>query len=363
MDNQFPVSGGQGGNNALISRETSAAKYLRQSWDQLSYKFPDPPSDEDKYIAIESVSTCQIEIQKFIVIEVVVPPEIESIFNIPELEEALSNCASEFAANNEEKVGGTHLHWTGRYLLAEEGEEELKGWGPLTSDVRPVEFPIRNFELDLRLGWGNGSIRPWSFLEDSEKWQIVMGLVDAQYIWVNAHAVSSQIRDFNYRITKEFENPERSKDRSLGNEISAARRDLMRHKSLYDDIIENIQGLRRASGQSLLAGWGYDRYIYRLDERLSENSKLKSEIDSNVNQKYMRATEFLLGGLSALSIFDIGLNVVSATMSADAVSEQAQEARLFYLARQASPYYVDIVIALALVAAAGLILVFGKRIR
>lgn len=230
--------------------------------------------------------------------------------SIVELETLLSDTASDFALL---RPGGYKPKWVSRTLLLDDGEEAVPGWIVGQKKELRVDIDSGNDCSEVTLGWANNSVSQWSQYNESERAELIKGLVDAQYIWTEAEALSEgsliELDAHAFRL-KFIRHPVRSKGKA-GNMLVA----LALHNVAYDDVLLNLQGYRREIAKSSLDVWQYPELMARISRRIAEVHRLETERLSESSSKYENLVGNILLAVGLISAAQLVLAVIQTAFS------------------------------------------------
>lgn len=230
--------------------------------------------------------------------------------SIVELETLLSDTASDFALL---QPGGYKPKWVSRTLLLDDGEQAVPGWIVGQKKVLRVDIDSGNDCSEVTLGWANNSVSQWSQYNESERAELIKGLVDAQYIWTEAELLSEgsliELDAHAFRL-RFIRHPVRSKGKA-GNMLVA----LALHNVAYDDVLLNLQGYRREIAKSSLDVWQYPELMARISRRIAEVHRLETERLSESSSKYENLVGNILLAVGLISAAQLVLAVIQTAFS------------------------------------------------
>ena len=297
----------------LSSRSQSQAVLLRQDWTDIDVK---TVSQSIESVTIELAAYCKIRSYTYFALEAELYTEIPLPTEVSLVEELLSEAAVEFISNAS-TFEKSDMEWVARYALLNSGEIPLSGWMPSGSQAVDVAAECGNAAggVELTLGWGNGVVQGWNFLNKEQEMLMVRGIIDAQLIWHEA----SRISETNLQILENIEQlqvkPPRRSVRLVANSTSENSLMTTRHQLLYDEVLMKIQGIRRIACLELLRSWGYDHFNGRIVERISSAESQVNALQERLNSRYQSAVEKILILLSMLTIVDLALSLISTSFS------------------------------------------------
>lgn len=200
--------------------------------------------------------------------------------------------------------------WVGRYSL---DSEQPEGWlspGTLTSTLH-TGHRLTIGSPQISVGWGNGSVVGWATLAEPDRNQIVRGLVDAQCIWAECHAIAARaLASFNQaQDTSEGLNASKLKDQQRAAEGLST--ELVSHHLAVDDLLLNIQGVRSEAARTALDAWGYDAVSARVVRRVEDLKGLLQLRRERFERRFQSTVEYILFAVALLSLIQFALSLIA----------------------------------------------------
>ncbi|GLJ60982.1 hypothetical protein GCM10017576_11110 [Microbacterium barkeri] len=338
----------------LVSRSTSNPEVLVQRW----VDAPALPARPEVAFDIDKAALCEVGGRSYLALEAV---GSVSAFedDIVGLETALSGHARQYVADHL-GVGQEHVPWVARYALVPEGGKEPVHWMAAESECTDVTQAagVSFGEVAVEMGWGNGVIRGWDRLSEPSRYHIVRGIIDAQHIWNDAAAIMTR-NDAAFRaVIGAQERPRRKEIRRLAREAASIEIDASSHQLLFDDLIQNVQGVRRQSAEVLLRAWRYERFVGRMLDRVRDLAQQIANLQTRAESRYQGAVQATLLVLGFLVVVDTALSFIGTAFSGDVTGVPGGESGIFAALRDSD---ADVMLAGALLITALLVLLFARR--
>lgn len=340
----------------LDSRKTSNVKLLNQEWTD----FPVLEVPGFPEISITRSQLCKVQGQKFFVVQVSLPDDLVFRLDVEDLEQRLSRFAHQ-SATLSLAISGTEVPWVARYALINEDSEAPTNW----IDSRTQLVDISNDSLaqtDCRvkaaLGWGNGAVLGWDCMSGSVKDRFVHGILDAQVIWNNASQIIDKNKTVFDALVEEIVSPSRRAVREISPECAQIQMYASVHQLLYDDLFQNVQGIRRSSADLLLRAWEYERLVDRMLARVSDTTGQLELLRARLDSRYHSAVQSTLLVLGFLVVIDTALSFISTAYSGSVSGSPDGALGMFSRLRKGD---ADIILALSFLTTTGLAIVFTRR--
>lgn len=338
----------------LAARSSSNPQLLVQRWVDLD---PRLGAVQDG-IVIELAARCTIGDREYYAIEATAP--VRRGQDVVELETALSAAARAYIATVD-RVDEPELPWVARYALLDAGEREPQHWmaeGGAKRTLTEAAAISGRRGASIEVGWGNGLIRGWSSLAHDTRYQLVRGIIDAQHIWHDASMVVASNEDVFARVIAAQGRPKRREVRELLRDSSHIEITSSAHQLLFDDLIQNVQGVRRVAAESLLEAWGYERFVSRMLDRVRDAGAQVGNLRTRIDSRYHAAVQGTLMVLGILAVVDLMLSFIGTAYSGDVDHLPGRDDGLFALLRYAD---ADLLLSGAVVVTAILAVLLIRR--
>lgn len=313
----------------LQARSSSNPQLLVQSWVDLDPAAAEPADG----IRVELAARCVIGERQYFAVEV--DATVRRGDDVVELETRLSTAARRFvtAATG---IAAEELPWVARYALLSTGEREPANWMGVERhavDLTEAAAVTGRAKVSIEAGWGNGLVRGWDALGRDTRYHLVRGVIDAQHIWHDASVVVSENETVFGRVIAAQRRPGRREVRTLLRDASRIEIEASAHQLLLDDLIQNIQGVRRLAAESLLTAWGYERFVGRMLDRVRDAAAQVSNLRTRIDARYHSAVQATLLALGFLVVVDTILSFISTAYSGAVDGAPGGDGGLFALLR------------------------------
>lgn len=201
-----------------------------------------------------------------------------------------------------ERFPGISVKWVNRTLITKT-TDELDDWLLRDADSQRIEIGSRSVSQVLTLAWGSNLLEAVNGLDASAERQLIAGLIDAQFIWVqlDSIAVSSELMIKAYsgghqemlRGARSFE-----KVRHLSEQMAL-------HHLFYDKVLLNLQGVRGNVARAALKSWRYPDLSERILHRVREVDHLVQQEGENSRRQYQELVENVLLALGVISLVQL----------------------------------------------------------
>lgn len=338
----------------LQARSSSTPQLLVQSWVDLDPAAVEPADD----VQIELAARCMIGERQYFAIEVRTAQRRGD--DVIALETRLSAAARRYvtAATG---IAAEDLPWVARYALLDGAEREPAHWMGAerhTVDVTEAAAVAGRGQVSIEAGWGNGLVRGWDALQRDMKYQLTRGIIDAQHIWHDASVVVSENETVFGRVIAAQHRPGRREVRTLLRDSSRIEIEASAHQLLLDDLIQNIQGVRRLAAESLLDAWGYERFVGRMLDRVRDAAVQVGNLRTRIDARYHAAVQTTLLALGFLVVVDTILSFISTAYSGAVDDAPGGDGGLFALLRSGDS---DLLLVGALAVTLVLTVLFTRR--
>ena len=294
--------------NALTmrSRVEYETEELRQSWSALEVA----PAAAKAALRVDAAWLVSIHERSFIAVRAESTAALKGSHS--EVEEALSDLVLDFATAHP-SVTATPL-WVSRTLLLPASGKVPAGW--IDGDATTVKLDgSGNTMTELRLGWGNNAIVGWDDAVATDESQLVLGILDAQYLWVDIEALSAKSSTSIHEIVD-----------GGGREVGSLRRKLLLmeelstslalHNLAYDDLLMHVQGAQRATAVALLKAWSYHDVTTRVARRIEDTTRVLEQKTSRRERGYQSLVEAILFGLALAAFLELVIVTISTAYEA-----------------------------------------------
>ncbi len=291
---------------AMRSRVDYQTDELGQTWSTISAA--DIPAREN--LRVEGAWLVSIRQRSFLALTVESTGTISG--SLSEVEEALSDLALDFAASHS-GISAAPL-WVSRTLLLPSTSTVPIGW--IDGEATTIALDRSDDDsVELRLGWGNNAIVGWDEAVRVEESQLLLGILDAQYLWVDIEALSSKSSTSIHEIVDGDGRDSGSLRRKLllMEELSTS---LALHNLAYDDLLMHVQGAQRATAVALLKAWNYDDITARVARRIEDTTRVLEQKTSRRERGYQSLVEAILFGLALAAFLELVIVTISTAYEA-----------------------------------------------
>lgn len=256
-------------------------------------------------------------------------------------------------------VSSDSIPWVGRYLL--EDRVPVNWHSPGAQSEELSSNMLSGSTANITLGWGNGSIRGWEFLSESDKKQLVRGLVDAQYIWLEVSLIADDCLFAIRELHTDLDGTSlRSQVRGRPQMVEGLRRRLVDHHLAMDDLLLNVQGLRQQTARVALSAWHYLDVSARTDRRVDEAMQLFSLYRQRREARFQSIVEWILLAMSLLGLAQFTTGLISTAYSGTVNSSPGEGSSLGLLAWVRSTD-ADVLILVTILLTAAIVLLLVRR--
>ena len=291
---------------AMRSRVDYQTDELGQTWSTISAA--DVPSREN--LIVEGAWLVAIRQRSFLALTVESTGKVSG--SLSDIEEALSDMALDFATSHP-GISASPL-WVSRTLLLPSKGKVPVGW--IDGDATMVALDRADDDsVELRLGWGNNVILGWDEAVRPEESQLLLGVLDAQYLWVDIEALSAKSSTSIHEIVDGDGREAGSLRRKLllMEELSTS---LALHNLAYDDLLMHVQGAQRATAVALLKAWSYHDVTVRVARRIEDTTRVLEQKTSRRERGYQSLVEAILFGLALAAFLELVIVTISTAYEA-----------------------------------------------
>lgn len=213
-----------------------------------------------------------------------------------------------------EKSVGSDVRWVGRSLLMGGAGTIFENWvglpdGWIGQPRTDGTVEVSTLHLDggqALLGWGNNVLPP-SLPRDEFK-QVILGFLDAQYIWSSMDDLAERGRSLvnQYRTGSDG-----SKLRKGLIEVEELAVQLSAHHLATDDLHRKVQGNRHLVATGLLNVWGYEAALARMESQLQSTTDLVSARLNRRRERYDTVVEAVLAAIAATGLVQLVVALVA----------------------------------------------------
>ena len=288
---------------ALRSRVDYQTQELRQTWRPITV----PAENDSVEPAIEQAWLVSVGNRSFLALIVLASAPISGSNSA--VESVLSDLAFAFAAKTHE-ISSTPL-WVSRTLLLPPGGSVPPGW--IDGDATTVSLDRPDGTgAQLHLGWGNNAIIGWDESVRPEQSQLLLGILDAQYLWVDIEALSTQSSDSVHEIVESGQSRGLRRNLLLMEQLSTS---LALHNLAYDDLLMHVQGVQRTAAVALLKAWNYSDVTERVARRIEDTTRVLEQKTARRDRVYQGVVEAVLFGLALTAVLDLVVAVISTSLA------------------------------------------------
>jgi hypothetical protein len=273
---------------------------LRQSWTAI-----DVPTASAAPLLIERAWLVSIRQRSFLAVTVESSGKLSG--SLSETEEALSDLVLDFATAHP-TVTANPL-WVSRTLLLPASGKIPAGW--IDGDATTVTLDRSDSDsVELRLGWGNNAIVGWNEDVRPEESHLLLGILDAQYLWVDIEDLSARSSTSIHEIVETAGRKSGSLRRKLllMEELSTA---LALHHLAHDELVMRVQGAQRATAVALLKAWNYTDITARITRRIEDTTRVLEQKTSRRERGYQSLVEAILFGLALAAFLELVIVAIS----------------------------------------------------
>ncbi|WP_193128181.1 hypothetical protein [Gulosibacter sediminis] len=297
----------------LKARTSTSTRLLAQEWTD----HPEELTVGTSRFRIDAAAHCDVAARRYFALEVT--GGVSDGVEIETLETELSTFALDYISSVS-SFGESELPWVARYALLDVGEDDLPHW--MAADRTTIEFSgdaaiAEAVTTTAEMGWGNGLVRGWNAIPQPRRHEFVRGIIDAQHIWQDAARLVRRNEHAFERAIACQKKPTRGAVRSLASESADIEIRVSSHQLLLDDLIQNVQGLRRLVADSLLDAWRYERFVSRLLERNRDVAHQVRNLGARVDSRHQAAIQATLLVLGFFVIIDTTLSLISTAYSGE----------------------------------------------
>lgn len=227
-------------------------------------------------------------------------------------EEFLSGVVQEIA--DATAASGTTALWVSRTLLLTGDETARPDW----QDGEHTDIALSSHhaggtpaQATASLGWGNNTIARWEQVDATTRHQIALGLVDAQAIWRELDGIALRSAAVVRHSLSLAGSAKRSVHQGLIDELADIATTTAGHNLAFDDLLLNVQGMRRSIARASLETWGYADLSARVARRLDETGAILEKRKLALDRRYQRLVSALGIGLSLAVFVDLILAFIS----------------------------------------------------
>ena len=259
-------------------------------------------------VSITKAAISSMRGRHVVAIEATRCPDTHSI-DSEEIEAALSAVAASYLSA-QLGVLRKDVMWVGRYCL---DADQPEGWlapGTVTAPLHTGHRLVSGGP-QISVGWGNGSILGWAELTEPDRNQIVRGLVDAQGIWAECHAIAAKaLASFEsaQQTSGELKAGKLQQQQRAAEELSA---ELVGHHLAVDDLLLNIQGVRSEAARTALDAWGYEGVAARVVRRVQDLIGLLQLRRERFERRFQSTVEYVLFAVALLSLIQFSLALIA----------------------------------------------------
>lgn len=348
--------------DAPTSRSSSSTDILRQSWSALKPQTIADPSARKGSVEFTRAAVSTVRGRQIAALEASRLSGDEGSSPDSEEIECILSGASVSYLTSQLQLSATDVMWVGRYSL---DDEQPAGWLSPGTIIQPLHTghgaELTNPEISV--GWGNGAIHGWRDLTESDRMQVVRGLVDAQCIWSECHSIAADA----LAAIRSLDRPSVSRvtARGLRNEqhnaelLSAS---LVDHNLAIDDLLLNMQGVRSEAARTALTAWGYDEVSARVKRRVDDVLALLQLRRERFERRFQSTVENVLFAVGLLTLIQFPLSLIATAFTGPVAASPGTGSAMgiFSWLRTAN---ADVIFLASLAIAALVALVVEKRRR
>jgi hypothetical protein len=307
------------GSLAMRSRVDYAARELVQGWSRLDVKVLGPAHDPARDYSVTAAWLVSVAARQLVAALVSGSPHAAEHATVEQTEAALTLSALDFVRRHPRLAGVTPM-WVSRSVLLAAGQPVPDGW----LDASAEEVSIAQSDgahsgptARAFVGWGNNAVVGWTASSELAESQFALGLVDAQYLWLDLEALSTTSSRVVHDVA-DAENLSRSNGVTGLNGKLRTIEDLSNalaiHNLEYDDLLMHIQGARRGVGVALLRAWNYDDAAARISRRLADTARILEQNKARQDRRYQGLVEAILFGIALAAVLELVLVAISASI-------------------------------------------------
>lgn len=259
----------------------------------------------------------------------------------------------------EEKWPGARVHWVNRTLVTADAQD-ADDWMFCDTDSQRVDIGSKSVPRVLTLGWGNNVLETPGAIDEALESQLLAGLVDAQFIWVQLDDIAVSSGNF----IKAYSGGHREvlQGRQSAEMAGALSRQMARHHLFYDKVLLHLQGVRGSIARGALHAWRYPDTSRRILHRVREIDHLVQQESENGRRRYQELVENVLLALGVISLVQLVIALVQIAYT-DGVVTDGQGGARFGLLRLLKAANTDGVIVASMLVATMLFawIVWHKR--
>lgn len=223
---------------------------------------------------------------------------------------------------------GARVHWVNRTLVAANAQD-AGDWMLCDADNQQVDISARSARRVLTLGWGNNLLEIAEAVDEALESQLLAGLVDAQFIWVQLDAIAVSSGDFIKAYSggrREVLQGRRSAE--MAGQLS---RQMARHHLFYDKVLLHLQGVRGSIARSALHAWRYPDTSRRILHRVREIDHLVQQESESGRRRYQELVENALLALGVIALVQLVIALIQIAYTGGVVPAGPGNARFSLL--------------------------------